>query len=205
MDQVYKKKLWGGDSFEYYSGVGSHHPSLVIPYVQTVRSFLKSFNEPLVVCDLGCGDFNVGKELVSFTKKYWAIDIVPDLMEFNKNKFKAKNLEFLCLDIASHDWPSADVVLLRQVLQHLSNSEVECITDKLKNYCYVIVTEHLPEGNYIPNKDIISGQGIRLKKNSGINLSMPPFYMKPKEEIQLLSLESPDFRGIIVTSLYKMK
>ena len=31
------------------------------------------------MCDLGCGDFNVGKELVKHAKRYVAVDIVADL------------------------------------------------------------------------------------------------------------------------------
>ena len=85
MDQVYKLKLWGSNSSEFYSGEGSHLPEIVTPYIEKVTSFLKSFEKPLIVCDLGCGDFNIGKELFPFTEKYFAIDIVQDLIEFNKS------------------------------------------------------------------------------------------------------------------------
>ena len=71
---------------DFYSGVGSHSPEIVDPYIDAVKSFLKSFGEPIVVCDLGCGDFNVGKELVSLSKKYIAVDIVPDLIARNRGE-----------------------------------------------------------------------------------------------------------------------
>lgn len=204
MEQVYEMKLWGDNKFDFYSGVGSHHPEYVQPYIDVLTSFFSSFETPLEVCDLGCGDFNVGKELVKHTRKYVAVDIVAELIKRNKETFKEENLEFCCLDIASDDLPSADCAILRQVLQHLSNEEVHSITNKLTDYKYVILTEHLPDGNFTPNFDIISGQGIRLKKGSGLDLLSPPFDLKVNEEKQLLTVPSKHTDGVIVTTLYKM-
>lgn len=202
MNQIYEKKLWGDNSADFYSGFGSHQQEIVKPYISVLSSFLSSFKDPLTVCDLGCGDFNVGKELVKYSKKYIAVDIVESLIRFNRKKFTDKNLKFECLDIAVADLPSADCVLLRQVLQHLSNKEVLNVVEKLSNFKYVILTEHIPNKEFIPNKDIISGQGIRLKKQSGINLLEAPFNFKVKEEKQLLSIDSNDFKGRIVTTLF---
>ncbi len=202
MEQIYEMNLWGTDHSDFYSGIGSHHPEIVQPYLETVTSFLNSFDEPLSVCDLGCGDFNVGKELVRHSKRFFGVDIVTDLIEHNREKFKAENLSFHCLDIAKDDLPSADCALLRQVLQHLSNMEVKSITKKLAAFKYVIVTEHVPGGDFVPNMDIISGQGTRLKKNSGVNLLAPPFNFEVKEEKQLLSIPAKDHQGVIVTTLF---
>ena len=204
MEQVYKMNLWGNNKSDFYSGAGSHHPEIVNPYIEVLTSFLSSFKSPLTVCDLGCGDFNVGKELVKFTKKYVAVDIVEELIAYNKEEFIEENLEFHCLDIAVEDLPSGDCALLRQVLQHLSNAEVQSIVSKLTEFKYVILTEHIPEGDFTPNKEIISGQGIRLKKHSGIHLLAPPFNFKVKEEKQLLSVVLEDGKGGIVTTLYKI-
>ncbi|NGX83991.1 class I SAM-dependent methyltransferase [Aequorivita sp. KMM 9714] len=204
MTQVYEKKLWGDNDTDFYSGEGSHHPDLVNPYIDVVTSFLNTFEAPITVCDLGCGDFNIGKELYKHTEKYIGVDIVEALIQRNKSLFKAENLEFYCLDVAVDNLPLGDCVLLRQVLQHLSNSEVQQIVSKLGAYQYVILTEHLPDGEFIPNKDIISGQGIRLKKQSGINLLLPPFNMKVMDEKQLLAIQLKDSPGVIVTTLYKL-
>lgn len=204
MDQIYEMKLWGGGESDFYSGDGSHNPEIVNPYLEIVISFLTSFENPLTVCDLGCGDFNVGKELVKHTKKYVAVDIVTDLIARNKEKFKEDNLEFHCLDISKDALLSGDCALLRQVLQHLSNIEAQSILRKLTDFKYIIVTEHLPEEDFVPNKDIISGQGIRLKQQSGINVSAPPFNFSVKEERQLLSVSLNDCEGVIVTTLYEV-
>lgn len=203
MQQIYEKNLWGSGESDFYSGEGSHKLEIVVPYIRAIKAFLRSFEKPITMCDLGCGDFNVGKELVKYTKNYIAVDIVPELIECNTDKFKASNLEFQTLDIANNKLPTSDCAMLRQVLQHLSNDEVKRVAEKLDNYTYVIVTEHLPKGNFQPNIDIISGQGTRLKKHSGIRLLAPPFNLSVKEEKVLLSLE--DEHGIIVTTLYKFK
>ena len=202
MEQVYERKLWGDNNSNFYSGSGSHQLDIVKPYIAAVISFLRSFKTPITLCDLGCGDFNVGKELVKYAKKYIAIDIVAPLITFNKEKFKESNLEFHCLDIAVADLPLGDCAIVRQVLQHLSNAEVQAIVHKLVNFKYLILTEHLPKGDFIPNKDIISGQGIRLKKKSGINLLVPPFNLKVKEEKQLIAYNLESDKGVLVTTLY---
>ncbi|MDP5060921.1 MAG: class I SAM-dependent methyltransferase [Maribacter sp.] len=203
MQQVYEKNLWGSSASDFYSGDGSHRSEIVQPYIAAVITFLTAFKNPISVCDLGCGDFNVGKELVRYAKNYIAVDIVPELMERNMNNFKATNLEFQCLDIAKDKLPIADCAIIRQVLQHISNDEVKQVVAKLTSYEYVIVTEHLPEGDFTPNKDIISGQGTRLKKQSGINLLLAPFSFKVLEESVLLSI--PDENGLIVTTLYRCR
>ena len=205
MQQIYELNLWGGEATEFYSGLGSHNQSIVNPYLLAVKEFLKSLKKPVDIVDLGCGDFNVGNELISHSKKYIGIDIVPELIERNKEKYKGASLSFLCLDIAKDKLPKGDVAIVRQVLQHLSNSEVKRVVDKLSQYRYVILTEHLPEGDFEPNVDIISGQGIRLKKGSGLNLELPPFNLNADEVRIISSVAYPNDKGIIETKLFCFK
>jgi len=204
MQQIYEQKLWGDNNSQFYSGEGSHKLELVTPYISTVRKFLNSFTKPITVCDLGCGDFNIGKQLVDFTKRYYAIDIVPQLIDYNRENFKKPNLQFLCLDIAKENLPKADCVILRQVLQHLSNAEILKIVGKLKQYQFLILTEHLPLGEFVPNKDIISGQGIRLKKQSGVNLLATPFHLQVKRQQEILKIGLDNNKCCIQTSLYQL-
>lgn len=204
MAQIYDKSFWGGENADFYSGIGSHDSNLVGPYIKAVASFLTSFDNPLVICDLGCGDFNVGKELVKYTEKYIAVDIVPDLTTRNRETFKDEKVEFHCLDIAKDQLPDGDCAIVRHVLQHLSNDEIKRIARKLTKYQYLILTEHIPGKDFKPNKDIISGQGIRLKKQSGVDLLSHPFNMKIKEEKHLLTVASDAFKGEMVTTLYKL-
>lgn len=204
MNQVYDMKLWGGKTFDFYSGAGSHNPEIINPYLDALVRFLESFSTPLVVCDLGCGDFNIGSQFVKSAKRYIAIDIVESLIDRNKKLYKANNLEFQCLDISKDELPSGDCIILRQVLQHLSNEEIQRIVLKLYAYKYIVLTEHLPLGDFNSNKDIISGQGIRLKQNSGVNLLESPFNLKIKEKKILGEHILENNKGRIVTMLYQM-
>lgn len=204
MIQVYAQKMWGGTDHDFFSGEGSHAEHIVQPYVTAVSEFMHSFPTPISMIDLGCGDFNVGRQLVSKASNFIAIDIVPDLIERNKRLYHAENLSFQCLDIAKDDLPSADCALLRQVLQHLSNAEILSIIQKLSVFKYAIVTEHVPEEPFTPNIDIISGQGIRLKKHSGVDLLAAPFFMKVKSTKQLLETNPKSHKGVIVTTLYEI-
>lgn len=204
MIQVYENKLWGTNQAHFYSGEGSHLRCIVAPYVAVVAEFLDSFENRLVVCDLGCGDFNIGKQLVPYAQKYLAVDIVPKLIAYNQITFIEEKIQFSCLDIAKDPLPQADFALIRQVLQHLSNAEITAILKKLKQYRYVMLTEHLPDGNFESNLDIISGQGTRLKKGSGVDILEPPFNFKVKAYTELLSIKLKDDQGVIKTTLYTL-
>ena len=122
----------------------------------------------------------------------------------HKTLFQAENLSFQCLDLAKDELPDGDCALVRQVFQHLSNDEVQKIIQKLSNYQYVILTEHLPQGEFIPNKDKISSQGIRLKQKSGIDLLAAPFYWNVSDSKEMVSIVLENGKGRIVTTLFKI-
>ena len=90
------------------------------------------------------------------------------------------------------------------MLQHLSNNEIKQIVRKLSNYKYLILTEHIPTGNFEPNKDIISGQGIRLKHNSGVDLLKSPFNLSVQNASVLNEFSLTEKKGKIVTYLYEL-
>ncbi|MFV9552281.1 class I SAM-dependent methyltransferase [Algibacter sp. PT7-4] len=202
MNQIYDMKLWGGKNTTFYSGFGSHNLDIITPYLEQVIQFLNSHEKPLTVCDLGCGDFNIGKHLTKHTKQYYAIDIVEKLINRNKKLYNQNNLKFYCLDISKDKLPSADCIILRQVLQHLSNNEIKNIIKQMAVYKYIILTEHIPTGVFTANKDIISGQGIRLKQNSGVNLLTPPFNLKIKDKKTINEYTLENNKGKISTILY---
>ncbi|GAB5565448.1 MAG: class I SAM-dependent methyltransferase [Winogradskyella sp.] len=201
MEQIYEKHFWGGQDHDFYSGEGSHQKEIIQPYLESVISFFKSHNNKLQVCDLGCGDFNIGKQLAPYTSKYIGIDIVESLIVRNKKRFQREHISFHCLDIAKDELPQGDCAILRQVLQHLSNNEIINIVSQLTKYKYIILTEHLPNGAFTSNLDIISGQGIRLKQNSGVDLLKYPFHLQYYKK-ELLNTYKTTHKGIIETNLF---
>ena len=205
MEQIYDQHLWGGKGHDFYSGEGSHNAQIVEPYIKSVAAFLQNHKNPLTVCDLGCGDFNIGKQLAPYTKSYVGIDIVEALIKRNQKLYQNDHISFVCLDISKDELPQADCIILRQVLQHLSNIEIQNILNKLTTYQYIILTEHLPNGDFIPNKDIISGQGIRLKHDSGVDITQPPFNFKVKSQQILNEIVLENQKGRIMTTVFKIK
>ncbi|GMN09980.1 class I SAM-dependent methyltransferase [Croceitalea sp. MTPC9] len=200
MSEVYSKKKWGGSKYDFYSGFGSHSKKVVKPYVKTISEFLNSHSNSLLVCDLGCGDFNVGSQLVKFSKEYIGVDVVEELIERNKKLFTDEKLSFQCLNIVEESLPKTDCILVRQVLQHLSNNDIKKVVEKFKAYKYVIVTEHLPKRTFMANLDKITGANIRLSRNSGVVLHENPFNIAAKSREELLRIKYN--KGIIVTTLY---
>lgn len=203
MEQIYDLHLWGGEQADFYSGSGSHDKHIVQPYVEEISAFLKQFKKSAKVLDLGCGDFNVGEQLLPFVDTYIGIDIVESLIKRNREKYKDDaSVSFEVLDICNAKWPEAEIVFIRQVLQHLSNAEISKVVQQLPSYSFVVLTEHIPLGDFVANADIVTGQGIRLKKKSGVDITLEPFNYKPTEVLGQFTLPY-DEKSCIKTTIYK--
>jgi hypothetical protein len=205
---VYQNKLWGAASPEnespFFSGPGSSDPQIVDPYVETVKRFFSSFPAKKKAVDLGCGDFRVGSRIVDLFDSYTACDVVPELVHFNQEYWLHLPVEFRVIDLVKDEIPTGDVLILRQVLQHLSNEDIFKFTQSIpQGFSYLLLTEHLPsENDFVANRDKASGTDIRLGSGSGVVLTQPPFNMSFKSETTLLSV--PQFGGSIVTTLYEL-
>jgi hypothetical protein len=69
--------------------------------------------------------------------EFTGIDVVPELIEYNQQRFGARNVRFLCIDAATANaLPVADLITIRQVLQHLSNQQITHILSLLRTYKY---------------------------------------------------------------------
>jgi hypothetical protein len=205
---VYQNKLWGVASPEnespFYSGPGSSDPDIVDPYVETVKRFFASLPTKMKAVDLGCGDFRVGSRILDSFDSYTACDVVPELVDFNQKYWRHLPVDFLVVDLVKGEIPTGDVLIIRQVLQHLSNEDIFKFTQLIpRDFSYLLITEHLPSKiDFIANRDKVSGTDIRLGSGSGVVLTQPPFNMVFKSETTLLSV--PQFGGSIVTTLYEL-
>ena len=178
---IYSNKVWGKGESEnpYFSGGGSHDDAIIIPYIEKVCDLLKDKNIS-TICDIGCGDFNIMQSVLqqSLYKKYYGIDVVEGLIDYNNRIFGNDKTVFLCVDATdiSQELPKTELLIIRQVLQHLDNEHIKMILDRAKSYRYVLVTEHLP---LIPwrgvNRDKPINNEIRLKQGSGVYIECKPF------------------------------
>jgi hypothetical protein len=197
---IYRKKIWGGRlALGPHSGSGSRDRAVVDPYVTAVRRFLLRCNYPRVV-DLGCGDFHVGGKLADCAGAFIACDIVDFLIEKNRRRFPS--IDFRVINAIDDDLPEGEIVLIRQVLQHLSNSDVAKVLPKLSRYRYAIITEHIPAyGEFVPNLDKATGADHRLSLGSGLVLTEPPFNLKTAGSEILCDVQ--EFGGLIRTIAYE--
>ena len=162
--EIYRNNYWGSDKHHvFYSGSGSHDEKLIRPYIDEVRKFLSSFATPPVVIDLGCGDFNIGRQLADLSSMYHGCDIVEQLIEYNLGKFGQDRIRFSCLDATTQILPPGDVLIVRQVLQHLSNAAIQKVVKQFTDFAHVILTEHIPQGGFVANLDKPSGPDSRLR------------------------------------------
>jgi Methyltransferase domain len=185
--KIYDDSVWGKSNSHlgpYCSGIGSQEGTIVDDYVEAIKKFASSIGSGLNAVDVGCGDFTVGAKTRKLFKDYTACDIVKPLIEFNRQKYADLDVKFQILDAVTDDLPMGDVLIIRQVLQHLSNSEIAEIVSKVAGkFAYLVVTEHVPDvPAFVPNKEKPTGPGIRVEKNSGVVLTSPPFNLKCKSE-----------------------
>lgn len=184
---IYKRGHWGrstNSEDRYFSGHGSRDPRLVGTYVEAVKQFLQSHPRALNAVDLGCGDFKVGSQIRPYCASYIACDVVKEMIDWHSRTFEDLDVEFKILDLTEDDLPSGDLAFVRQVLQHLSNDDIQKVIPKLRQYKYLIITEGLPaSGNFSPNIDKPRGFNTRvhLQPNaSGVVLTESPFDLSVK-------------------------
>src|ERR1035438_499306 len=114
------------------------------------------------------------------------------------------DVDFRLIDLTEDELPKGDVVIVRQVFQHLSNNLICKALPKIaQNYRHIILTEHIPDDrNFTPNLDKPVGPYLRVKINSGVVLTKPPFHLAVLDERVLCEATRSMERGIIRTTVY---
>jgi SAM-dependent methyltransferase len=200
---VYQRGHWGRtDDGGFSSGDGSHDPAIFEPYVAAVRELLDTFTTKPDVVDLGCGDFNVGRLIRPYCGAYVAGDVVPEVIERNARRPEFAGVDFRCLDITKDPLPDGEIVIIRQVLQHLSNADIARVLPKLQAYRYAIVTDHQPVPPFTPNADIPSGPHIRVGIGSALDLTRAPFDFPFAESRELCAVRDGD--SVVRTTLFRL-
>lgn len=186
--EIYKKKRWGiSDELPYNSGAGSKK-LFSEPYAKIITQFIQQNNIKSVV-DLGCGDFTVARNILQQNKniKYTGIDVVDELISYlNKHYGLIDKIKFEVKDITKDKLPGAELYLVRQVFQHLSNKDISKAIKNIPLSSHLIITEHqLIDTSIIPNKDMHHWSGIRIYNDSAVYLDKAPFDLKIKELLKI--------------------
>lgn len=171
--QIYKKNYWGGES---RSGPGSDldQTKKVIKKIQEVLKVLK----PRSILDIPCGDFNWQRYVNFGPAHYIGADIVPHIVENNNRLFANHNMHFEKLNIVKDTLPKCDLLLCRDLFQHLSLEDIEDAISNIKQSgCKFLLASSQTGAN--KNHNIPTG-GWRK-----VNLLKPPFsFPKPLHIIE---------------------
>lgn len=159
----------GGGWSRLGSGPGST-PSQAGPFLDKLSSIIKVLN-PTSILDVGCGQGLAIGALSGFTGYYTGIDIVPEVIEENRRNFPVANFAFLVFDLAEKRLDGQfDLVIIKDVLQHLPNSTIYCLMSNVAMMCGAAIVvndsycgkginfDEIKDGGYrpLPNADIFS-------------------------------------------------
>lgn len=137
-DSIYQTGEWGKDSNnEGTSGSGSSLDNAK-PYFYFLQDFLKEKNITSVV-DAGCGDWQFSRFINWDNINYIGYDASKIVIEKNTKAFAKKNIRFIHENFINTDMPKADLLIMKEVLQHLSNENVHSALKQLSKYKYVII------------------------------------------------------------------
>jgi trans-aconitate methyltransferase len=162
--KIYKEDLWHGGS-----GAGSKLEN-VKEYVDILQKYIDK-PEVKTVLDLGCGDWQFSKFLDLSSVSYLGVDVVESVIESNNTSYSASNIKFISRDITTYEVPKADLIICKDVLQHLCNKDVVSILEKINTFSnFSLITNDFNPDN-TNNKDIDNGYYRCL------DLTLSPFYL----------------------------
>jgi hypothetical protein len=177
--KIYATGAWGKDpNTKFCSGSGSRR-KVASQYVESISEFIKTHPDIKTIVDIGCGDFEVGKSLLNIVNVdgYIGVDVVPAVVEHNANTYGNDKVQFICKDASTDEVPAGDLCTIRQVLQHLSNNDIQNVINNVKGkFKYILVTEHVAKNPHTPNVDKPSNGCCRT--GSGVYLDLAPFGLK---------------------------
>lgn len=198
--RIYDEQSWTGGS-----GSGSH-PDNTTTYRQFLQNFFKRYNIRSVV-DFGCGDWQ-STQLIDWSGiSYHGIDVVEAVISENSRQHGSETIRFSCADLLEEPLPAADLLIIKDVLQHWSNEQVHTLLPRLAVFRCALITNtiatyekatgELALTELPANCDITSG-GFRA-----IDLAEPPFEWPVTEVFRHTSFrQSMDAEEIKATVLF---
>jgi len=168
-NRIYSGGVWGRD----VAGAGTSGTGSTLAITRDYRAYLQDFiktHRVTSIVDAGCGDWSFSSTIDWAEASYLGVDIASDVIEADRKKHEKGKITFRVGDI-TEELPAADLLISKDVLQHLSNALVEkFIRNNLKRskYKWVILTNDRGGAN----GDTVPG-GYRA-----INLAAPPFDVK---------------------------
>jgi len=167
-EQIYATNEWG-----HGSGEGSL-PAHTRQYAQLVQQFVRDKGVKTVV-DLGCGDWQFSRYIDWGAAEYIGYDLVRSVVERNQETFRKPEISFQLFSGNFDDLGSADLLIVKDVLQHWSNEAVKAFLPTLRRYRYCLLTNCVNPREETTNEDIRDGDFRYL------DLRLPPFNITAEE------------------------
>jgi SAM-dependent methyltransferase len=158
--RIYRHNVWG-----WGSGHGSL-PRTTRQYRTYIEGFIAG-NGVTSVVDLGCGDWQFSRLIDWHGADYLGVDVVPELVERNQRTFGGPGVRFEVSPSDLSELPGADLLITKDVLQHVPNAKVLELVAALPQFKYALITNDITGGE--PNGDIEPGAWRTL------DLRLPPF------------------------------
>jgi SAM-dependent methyltransferase len=185
-EKIYAERVWGAasDGSKFYSGDGSK-PEASALYEAFVVDVLNRYPHLNSMVDIGCGDFQVSDRILKACPRsitYTGCDIARTVIAENEARHAGDGVRFMVCNVIEEEPPTGDIVFVRQVMQHLSNGDIERVLERLKrHYKAAIITEAQPTKLVAPNLDINTGNDTRLPIHSGVYIDQPPYNLTVAE------------------------
>lgn len=160
-DVVYETNYWGSGS-----GSGSNE-NLCRDYVAFLQEFFKAHNITSIV-DAGCGDWQFSKNIDFSGITYQGFDVASFVINANTPRYSKDNISFHLYDGDFSKLPSADLLICKDVLQHLPIAKIKEFITILPRFKYALITNDIGTNN---NTEILPTQGRTL------DLREDPFYL----------------------------
>ena len=179
--EIYKKKGWGtNDQGESHSGGGSTLEGTA-PYRGMLQNFLRRYHIQSVV-DVGCGDWEFSQAIDWSGINYYGYDVVEFLIEKNQNRFGSDYIHFFHSDGIQTDLLPADLLICKDVLQHLPNEDILVFIEQLSKFKYCLITNDVDPKTFTSSNPDIERGGFRP-----VDLTKPPFNLKGTKIFTYLS------------------
>lgn len=167
--QIYDYGWWGkntdGKGTSGFGSVVEH----VQPYMELIQQFIDQ-NEITSVVDFGCGDWVLSREINWHGAIYIGVDVVKHVVEKNQKQFSNASTFFVHADGLNISLPKADLLICKDVLQHLSNEDVLLFLSQIHKFKHCIITNDIDKDTLTSdNQNIVTGSGRTL------DLTQPPF------------------------------
>ncbi|WP_438383774.1 glycosyltransferase [Asaia sp. BMEF1] len=192
---IYNNNEWGGEG-KIYSGVGSD-PERCEDYINFMSHYITRIGAK-VVLDVGCGDFRVGSQIAQRcpATQFLAFDVVEDVVARNKMVYAGlDNVTFDVLNLVEQS-PTArcDLVIVKDVFQHLSNRSIMRAFDNLRDFPEIITVNYMLPDFPIVNDDKEDGKHIR---GGRLDFTAPPFNLQTEVVAKLIIKGSPGMTEVV--------